>query len=250
MGNLSREDLEARYMMFQTFALDDQRNYYDRTIERHEKAAAGVNTIRATISLLTGLTAAVAGLLTAIYFTTGSSCAEIAIMTAENPERFNCLMLKYTVDIAIVLSVALPALGGFFGTLADLYQWDKQISLYRTANENIEVADARSPLPEMEDEYYLASVKAYAEGTLQVMSDETAQWGQSIRTPRSIESFVEEARLRAIEISAPDFAQGSLAADAAARTADAESDDSDDTDASADTAGNESSSDDDGTSMG
>lgn len=243
MGNLNREDLEARYMMFETFALNDQRNYYDRTIERYEKAAAGVNTIRASISLATGLTAALAGLLTAIYFTTGSSCAEIATMTADNPERFNCLMLKYTVDVAIVLSVALPALGGFFGTLADLYQWDKQIALYKTANENIEVADARSPLPEMEEEYYRASVKAFAEGSLQVMSDETAQWGQSIRTPRSIESFIEEARLRAIEVSSPDFGEGSLAADTAARTANADT--TEDNNASADMA-----SDDENTSMG
>lgn len=251
MPNLNRKDLEARYLMFQTFALDDQRNYYDRTIEKHERAATEVNRIRATISLLTGITAAIAGLLTAIYFTSNSSCVGFADVNTTVENVGFCRSLKWFIDVNIVLSVALPALGGFFSTLADLYQWDKQIALYKTANENIEVADARSPLPEMDDEFYRASVKAYAEGTLQVMSDETAQWGQSIRTPRSIESFVEEARLRALEVSDPQVSPDSLAgaarqradrteaSDTATDTSNASSSSSSDTSLSSDTDGND-----------
>jgi hypothetical protein len=91
----------------------------------------------------------------------------------------------------------MPVLGQIFNTLADLYQWDRMITIYDSALENIEVADAQSPLPDMDDVVYAASVRAFTEGTLAVMSDETAQWGQSIRTPPQLERFVAEQRERA-----------------------------------------------------
>jgi hypothetical protein len=194
MANLSRKDLEVRYQMFDKFSLVDQRAYYHRTIEKHDMASGQVNRIRALISLLTGASAAVAGLFVGIFFTTSGSC----VLGTTDPNF--CTGLNIVVDIAILLSVALPALGGFFGTLADLYQWDRQISIYKAAADSIEVADAHSPYDEMDDLTYRASLIAYSQGTLQVMSDETAQWGQSIRTPKGLQAYVEEAREKAAKI--------------------------------------------------
>jgi hypothetical protein len=61
----------------------------------------------------------------------------------------------------------------------------------------MEVADALSPSEKIiDDVVFRASTRAYAEGALTVMSDETAQWGQSIRTPSQIETFVAEERAK------------------------------------------------------
>lgn len=197
MADLSRKDLETRYELFDHFALDDQRSFYERKVAQFEKSSIQVNRIRATISLMTGFAAALAGLIVGIYFTQTGACNFDSTADLVG----NCRTLAIVVDVAIILSVALPALGGFFNTLADLYQWDKQVTLYYSAKENIEVADALSPLKEMPDDLFRASLTAYSEGTLQVMSDETAQWGQSIRTPKGIQEFVEDAQLRADAIS-------------------------------------------------
>ena len=197
MADLSRKDLETRYELFDHFALNDQRSFYERKVAQFEASSMQVNRIRATISLLTGFAAAIAGLIGGIYFTQSGSCHANTMPDLVG----NCRTLAITVDVAIILSVALPALGGFFNTLADLYQWDKQITLYHSAKENIEVADALSPLDEMPDDLYRASLTAYSEGTLQVMSDETAQWGQSIRTPKGIQEFVEDAKRRTAELT-------------------------------------------------
>ena len=154
-----------------------------------------MNQLRATISLFTGIAAALAGLLAQAYFASGTVCS-----TANATVPTWCGQISIVINIAIILSVALPALNGFFNTLADLYQWDKQISIYKNALENIEVADAHSPLDDMDYEHFLASMMAYTEGTLQVMSDESTQWGQSIRTPKGIQAYIDEAREKAAEV--------------------------------------------------
>lgn len=197
MADLSREDLETRYELFDHFALNDQRSFYERKISQFEASSIQVNRIRASISLMTGFAAAMAGLIVGIYFTETGACNFDSTADLVG----NCRTLAIVVDVAIILSVALPALGGFFNTLADLYQWDKQVTLYYSAKENIEVADALSPLNEMADDLYRASLTAYSEGALQVMSDETAQWGQSIRTPKGIQEFVEDAQRRVNELT-------------------------------------------------
>jgi hypothetical protein len=196
MSDLTRKDLEARYILFEYFALRDQRNYYQRTITKYDEAASQVSRIRAAISLMTGIAAAFAGLLAQSYFATGTVCstANTGVIPAW------CWQISIMINVAIILSVALPALGGFFNTLADLYQWDKQISIYKNALENIEVADAHSPLDDMDNQYFLASLLAYTEGTLQVMSDESTQWGQSIRTPMGILAYIEDAKEKAAKV--------------------------------------------------
>jgi hypothetical protein len=112
----------------------------------------------------------------------------------------------------LVVAVVAPALGAAFTTLADLYQWDRLITVYDVALENLEVADAQSPLPAMDDLVFRAALRAYTEGTLSVMRDETAQWGQLIKTPASLEAFIvqEAARAEAASQSAAQRVETSL----------------------------------------
>jgi hypothetical protein len=172
-----RKHMEARYLLFDQFALKDQKNYYENTMSNYRQAAAQVNRYRAWFALFTGVSAAAAGVI--VQTSSDQPWAQTAGM------------------IFIVLAVVLPALGAAFSTLADLYQWDKHIGIYDSALENLEVADSLSPVESIpDDETYRVALRAYAEGTLAVMSDETAQWGQSIRTPRQLAQFVEEERRR------------------------------------------------------
>ena len=78
--------------------------------------------------------------------------------------------------------------------------FDELSARLQTGRENIEVADAHSPLDDMDDEHFLASMLAYTEGTLQVMSDESTQWGQSIRTPKGIQAYIDEAKEKAAAV--------------------------------------------------
>lgn len=183
--NFDRSDWRARYKLFDKFALNDQRNYYNTTRDRYRIAAAQVNRIRATLALFTGICSALAGTLVLVAFQEGGQC--------DAPDA--CLPLRAVVVLLTVLSVVLPAIAALFNTLADLYQWDRVMEVYDAASQTIEVADALSPLDDdPDDTSYRAALQAYAEGTLSVMADETAQWGQSIRTPKQLEEFVAKAR--------------------------------------------------------
>ena len=64
------------------------------------------------------------------------------------------------------------------------------LTIYEASLESIEVAKANAPLPGMGDDEYWANLKAFTEGTLGVMKDETAQWGQLIRTPDQVTQFL------------------------------------------------------------
>lgn len=190
-----RQELEARYRVFDRFAVKDQKRYYEKTIRNNRKAGVQINRFRAMFAFLTGLCAALAGLIVQTTFVDSATCGALA----ENPPG-SCDFLSGLAMFLAVMAVALPAVGTFFSTLGDLYQWDKMTSIYDAALENLEVADSLSPsekIPEAEVEVYEASVMAFAEGTLNVMRDETAQWGQSIRTPAQIEEFLAKARAKA-----------------------------------------------------
>jgi hypothetical protein len=177
--------------MFDTFALEDQRRFYESTVGKYRKSAFQVNTYRAFFSLLTGLASALAGVLVATAIPAGG-CV---------PGDTGCGILSATVIVLLILSVVAPAIGGAFGVLADLYQWDRLVTVYTNALENIEVADSRSPDDEMEDMKFRASLAAYVDGTLSVMRDESAQWGQLIRTPPQIEKFLEAEQEKADKAS-------------------------------------------------
>jgi hypothetical protein len=187
-----RKQMESLYHIFNSFTLNDQRNYYQRTLDRYRKSTAQVNTIRAMLSLLTGLSSALAGLIVQSIFINGA-CAPNAFPTISGETGF-CENIKLAVSLLMVIAVVAPALGGAFGTLADLFQWDRLVTIYDVSLENIEVADASSPDTEMDDMTYWASLRAFTEGTLNVMRDETAQWGQLIRTPEQVEKFIASAR--------------------------------------------------------
>ncbi len=188
---LPRQDLEVRYQVFQQFALDDQRNYYNATARRYRIAASQVNIIRASLSLLTGVASALA----TYFISSNPACAA----TDAAPECAGIITL--TSGLAL-LSIILPSLAALFGTLADLYQWDRLVKIYDEAMLNIEVADAHSPENSIPDDVkYRAAYLAYAEGTLSVMKDESAQWGQAIRTPPQIDEYLAKAELRAKQVS-------------------------------------------------
>jgi hypothetical protein len=185
MARLTRKDLEALYETFDNFVLEDQRSYYRSAISKSRTSASQVNAYRALFALMTGLASAFAGLIVAFYFTPGGECVV-------NSGTLGCNALSVVVFISIIIGVVAPVIGGAFGTLADLYQWDRLTTVYDAALENIEVADAR----------FHASLIAYMEGTLSVMRDEAAQWGQLIRTPAAIEKFLEDAQQRVNEAQA------------------------------------------------
>ena len=191
MATPTRKEAEALYVMFNQFALEDQRTYYSTTIARCRTAARQVNQMRATFALLTGLSSALAGLLVATNSTADPSSS-----------------VAWMVVVLLVVAIVAPIVGSAFGTLGDLYQWDRLTSVYEGALQNIEVADALSPDSEDDDEKYNAALQAFAEGTLSVMRDETAQWGQLIRPPRQIEEFLQtesrKAKAAGVDFGASD----------------------------------------------
>jgi len=187
MARLNRKQLEAIYKLFNQFALEDQRTYYIRTIDRYRRAAITVTRLRAGFALLTGIAAAFVGLMVAVNPGQCVSGTPVG----------DCTGTQVLLFIALLVTVAAPAIGSAFTTLADLYQWDRMTALYESALENLDVADAQSPLEEMGDEIYRAAFLTYAEGTLEVMNDETAQWGQLTKPPQQLVQFVEEQEQKA-----------------------------------------------------
>jgi hypothetical protein len=222
-----KEYVRLLYLMFDKFTLNDQRAFYRNAVRKNRSAASQVNKVRALFALLTGLASALAGLLVAATppelcprvnqfetvamaistpapevtqeFEATLEPSQAAAEANVAPTLSGCALTTLVVPFLLIMSVVAPALGGAFTTLADLYQWDKLINIYDAALENIEIADAKSPIDDMELPQYKAQFKGYAEGTLSVMRDETAQWGQVIRTPKQIDEFVEQELRRAGE---------------------------------------------------
>jgi hypothetical protein len=245
MTQYDRKRMTALYNLFRISALEDQRKYYKRTVARHRTAAAQVNVYRAFFAFMTGLASALAGLLISQSIASGTleACktGQLKVFSAQTeaiqaeataevqpeatptptlaPSRSpstapaaaaptpDCSTPNTLVPFLLVVAVVAPALGGAFTTLADLYQWDRLITIYDTAVENLEVADAQSPMDIMkEDIDYRAALRAYAEGTLNVMRDETAQWGQLIKTPAALEKFIAEEQAKAAKAT-PNLAE-------------------------------------------
>jgi hypothetical protein len=186
---LTRKEMIALYRLFNTFSLEDQRLYYQKAINKHRAAAKQVNQLRATFALLTGLSSALAALIVALSDPTmGSGLHSIVV-------------------VLIVIAIIAPVIGGALGTLMDLYQWERLVSVYEVALQNIEVADALSPDDMDPDDKYHLAYTAFAEGTLSVMRDESAQWGQLIRPPRQIEEFLAQQARIAQEVSRTPYTQ-------------------------------------------
>jgi len=183
---------EALNVLFEYFALKDQRDFYIHRVKQNRAAASQVNRIRAFFSFLAGMSSALAGLIVVTSFPQGMDCLVAVDVNA-------CNLSLFIVSALVVVSVVAPAIGAAFTTLSDLFQWDRQVDLYNAALNNINKADALSPLPEMPDDIYALALQAFAQGTLSVMNDEQAQWGQLIRTPQSLEKFIEEAKRRSAQ---------------------------------------------------
>ncbi len=198
MADFDRKHMESVYRLFDTFALADQRNYYRSALNKYRTSASQINGIRAFFSLLTGLASALAGLLVQSLLVSGGTCS---VNPLPADMVVYCDRARLAIAFLMMLAVVAPAVGGAFHTLGDLYQWDRTVTIYDAALENIDVADARSPDPDMDDLTYRASLRAYTEGTLAVMRDETAQWGQLIRTPPQLEQFVEEETTKAEKVT-------------------------------------------------
>lgn len=212
------KQLQALYRLFDHFALRDQQTYYKQAIHRYRRSAEQVNRLRAIAAFISGMASALAGLIVAVWLLpvvtpTNGACnlpsPEIAVMT-EPPGYCGALMVA--TGVLTIIAIVAPAIGAAFTTLSDLYQWDRQLSIYEAAVENLAVADAQSPIDKMDALTYKASLRAFVEGSLTVMSDETAQWGQLIKTPPQLEKFIEDERRRAAQMNgdadAPDAVPG------------------------------------------
>lgn len=202
MDKVTKEDLQIRYEVFQRYALEDQATYYRREIQRHNRAAKEINFSRATVSLIIGTSAAVAAVIGQTFLAKDMACfnnRELPLAELNLPEW--CGTVNFSIIVLIIISIALPALGAFFSSLADLYQWERLRTIYDKAIRNLSYADALSPDDDEDFTGYFTSFHAYVGGALQVMSDETKQWGQSIREPEKTQEFVDEMRLLAEKVS-------------------------------------------------
>lgn len=108
-----------------------------------------------------------------------------------------CGTIQNFVGFLTIVAIVAPVAGAAFTTLADLFQWDRVVTSFETALENMQVADAQSPLDAMDTLTYKKSLDHYIEGSLSVMRDETAQWGQLIKTPDQVLKFIQEQNQRA-----------------------------------------------------
>jgi len=185
MAQPTRDHSEALYVIFQQFALDDQRGYYKGKLKRSRDAGREVNRIRAGAAFAAGTVAALSGLIVSNQLASGTQCG----IEGQSPV---CTLLP----LLAIFGIVAPIIGAAFTTLSDLFQWDRLVSIYETAVENLEIADAQSPHAEMDEAIYWLALRAYSEGTLGVMTDETAQWGSMIRTPQQLSDFIDQAQSR------------------------------------------------------
>jgi hypothetical protein len=172
----SRERMEILNEIFDQFALKDQQSYYLSRIERNRRAAAQVNFIRAFLAFLGGAAAALVG-----------------VISGEGDETL--------IGFLILIAVISPGLGAAFNSLGSLFQWERLTTIYEDALENIYLADALSPMPEIKnDQDYYNHLMAFIDATLQVMSDETGQFGDLIKSSAQINQFLDKSKKRASEI--------------------------------------------------
>ncbi|MBK9123876.1 MAG: hypothetical protein IPM16_12270 [Chloroflexi bacterium] len=208
---VNRQELEVRYKIFDRFALGDQRHYYQSKLDSFRKARGQVNMIRASMGLATVVATVFAITMAPSAFNETCTEAIRAVSTAQLSggiesaaaatvqQLSNCRSMQLWTSIAAGLSIILPAIGGFFGALLGVYQWDKFVQIYKDAQESLEAADAQltDRISDIDDERFISAYIAYTEGTLEVMASETSQWGQSVKTPAQIEAFVKRQVERA-----------------------------------------------------
>jgi hypothetical protein len=203
MSNLSRDELNARYKLFKHFGGDDQRQFYEASVGHHRKAASQVNQLRALLALATGFASALAGLMVEVSMNPKAGCLlgkqEGAVATTFTSY---CLSIQTLTNVLLALAVIAPAFAGALNILTDLYQWDRLTSIYSAARENMEVAYADAPDDDMPDDAFRLSIESFGKNTLAVMAEETSQWGQSVRTPQTLDKFLKEESDKAAQANA------------------------------------------------
>ena len=198
-----RTNSEARYDVFQRFIFEDQRDYYVNKVRRNQRAAGQVNNWHALFALLAGSSSALAALLLAIGIKPPAETCTVVLL------GWNCDTWSHILVALPFLSVVFPALAAAFGTLADLYQWDRLESIYEATGKSLKKVHASAPRHHTADADYQTWVETYAMSVLAVMSAEATQWGQEIKTPEALEKFKTDMEARARAASQPPNGQNS-----------------------------------------
>jgi hypothetical protein len=171
----SRERMKVLVTIFDRFMLKDQQAYYKKAIEKYRGSAMEVIRIQAGFALLGGLVSAAVGLLEAIDY---------------NRDEF--------VLPLVFIAVIAPGISAAFASLNSLFQWDRMATLYEDTLNSIYMADAMSPQEELvKDHDYYLQLMAFVDSTLNIMQEETGQFGAMVRSSQQIDQFVEKQRDRA-----------------------------------------------------
>jgi hypothetical protein len=171
------QPLPNRYRMkvlnavFEKYALNDQISYYQKKTQRSRQAFSQVNILRAVFAFLGGLASAVVA---------ASTSAPEEVVTA-----------------FVAVAIVAPALATAIATYSSVYDWERLTKIYRDALNNVYLADALSPRDEMTDEEYYMYLTAYSDAVLDIMHEETAQFGNMIRSSQQIQDFLDKSRQRA-----------------------------------------------------
>ena len=174
-----RKHMEILCDIFDKFALKDQENYYESAVEKNRVSAKEVKLLQALFAFLGGLASAIIGLLEA----TGNS------------SDWNIIPL-------VIIAVVAPGIGATFGSLISLFQWDRLMTVYDDTLKSILVADAMSPRPTVKnDADYYTQMLAFVDASLDIMREETGQFGSMIRSSKQIDEFVRKSTARAEEVT-------------------------------------------------
>ncbi|MBK8024700.1 MAG: DUF4231 domain-containing protein [Chloroflexi bacterium] len=165
-----RETDESYERIFYEFMLNDTRSFYHSKIRSYRQAARECGLIGA-FALLVGSIATAAA----------------AILSPNAPDLATCgdllCQLHASISPLLVLVTLMSAgIAIFFFMLPLLQQWERRIVTFETSLENLEVADAYSPVPQMDDRAFRLELETFAENALRTMEEEAAQFGQIIRS--------------------------------------------------------------------
>jgi hypothetical protein len=174
MNPLSISYMETLVAIFDKFCVDDQRKYYATKEQQYREAMRGATWIRAGMALITGLASAL------VVFLADGNDANI-----------------HALRVLVIIAIIAPAIAAGFNTLADLYQWQRMYTTFGNAFESMAKAAGQEPVRGHQDPIRLrALLDLYVSTTLNIMGDETNQWGQLIREPEEIEQYLTKAQER------------------------------------------------------
>lgn len=175
----SRERMEIISEIFDRFAVKDQQSYYLRTINKNRASGKQVNFARAFLAFLGGAASALVG----------------TLASAGNDNSVE-------IGILVLVAVIAPALGAAFASLLSLYQWERMTAVYEDALNNVYVADALSPVAELaDDKEYYDSLMAFVDATLDIMREETSQFGNLLKSSEQISEFLSKSKERSESIN-------------------------------------------------